>query len=171
MSSAVQVTDNTPLLFKALAWDNYYRTQFPDSPDERPEFNSIIYDESSAEFKALIFDGGGVCLENVMDNKYSELRADYHNNNPVEPDSGVVPTRHDNDNTPLIFKALAWDLYYRTQFLDSPDERPEFNSMSYDESSAEFKALLFAAVHAHRKQLRERNASNRSFNDEFIVVT
>ena len=57
------------------------------------------------------------------------------------------------DNTPLIFKALDWDLYYRTQFPDNPDERPEFNSTSYDESSAEFKALLFAAVHAHRKQL------------------
>ena len=74
------------------------------------------------------------------------------------------------DNTPLIFKALAWDLYYQTQFPDNPDERPEFNSTSYDESSAEFKALLFAAVHAHRNQLRERNASNRSFNDEFIRV-
>jgi hypothetical protein len=64
------------------------------------------------------------------------------------------------DNTPLIYK----DLYYQTQFPDSPDERPEFNSTSYDESSAEFKALLSAAVHAHRKQLRERNASNRTFN-------
>jgi len=86
MSSTVQVTDNTPLLFKALAWDNYYRTQFPDSPGERPEFNSIIYDKSSAEFKALLFDGGGgVCLENVMDNKYSELVTDYNNNKPVEP--------------------------------------------------------------------------------------
>ena len=126
MSSAVQVTDNTPLIFKALAWDNYYRTQFPDSPDERPEFNSIIYDKSSAEFKALLFDGGGVCFENVMDNKYSELLADYHNNKPVEPDSGVVLTRHDNDDTPLIFKALAWDLYYRTRFPDSPDERRQW---------------------------------------------
>ena len=54
-------------------------------------------------------------------------------------------------DTPLIFKALAWDVYYRTQFPDSPDERPEFNSMSYDKSSAEFKALLFEAAQAHRK--------------------
>ena len=69
------------------------------------------------------------------------------------------------DNTPLIFKALAWDLYYQTQFPDSPDERPEFNSMSYDKSSAEFKALLVEAVQAHRKQLRERLASNRTFNE------
>ena len=69
------------------------------------------------------------------------------------------------DNTPLIFKALAWDLYYQTQFPDSPDERPEFNSMSYDKSSAEFKALLFEAVQAHRKQLREKLASNRTFNE------
>ena len=68
------------------------------------------------------------------------------------------------DNTPLLFKALAWDNYYRTQFPDSPDERPEFNSMSYDKSSAEFKALLVEAVQAHRKQWRERLASNRTFN-------
>jgi len=53
MSSTVQVTDNTPLIFKAHAWEKYYRTQFPDSPDERPEFNSMSYDKSSAEFKAL----------------------------------------------------------------------------------------------------------------------
>jgi len=53
LSSSVQVTDNTPLIFKALAWDLYYQTQFPDSPDERPEFNSMSYDKSSAEFKDL----------------------------------------------------------------------------------------------------------------------
>ena len=69
------------------------------------------------------------------------------------------------DNIPLIFKALAWDLYYQTQFPDSPDERPEFNSTSYDKSSAEFKALLVEAVQVHRKQLRERLASNRTFNE------
>ena len=66
------------------------------------------------------------------------------------------------DNTPLIFNALAWDLYYQTQFPDSPDERPEFNSMSCDKSSAEFKALLVEAVQAHRKQLK---SSNRTFNE------
>jgi len=70
------------------------------------------------------------------------------------------------DNTPLLFKALAWDNYYRTQFPDSPDERPEFNSMIYDKSSAEFKALLFDAAKAHRNEWRDKIASNSTFNDE-----
>ena len=56
MSSTVRVIDSNPLLFKALAWEKYYRTQFPVSPDECPEFNIMIYDESSAEFKDLLFD-------------------------------------------------------------------------------------------------------------------
>ena len=143
MSSAVRVIDSTPLLFKALAWEKYYRTQFPDSPDERPEFNSIIYDKSSAEFKALLFD-----VTTAQRNQWllSEFLV-----------GKVVLTRYDHS---LLFKALAWEKYYRTEFPDSPDERPEFNIMIYDESSAEFKDLLFDADKPHLNGWRDKIASN-----------
>ena len=81
MSSAVRVTDNTPLLFKALAWDNYYRTQFPDSPDERPEFNSMIYDKSSAEFKALLFDAAKARIDKIASNSTFDDEMAGHNEN------------------------------------------------------------------------------------------
>ena len=165
MSSAVRVTDNNPLLFKALAWDNYYRTQFHDSPDERPEFNSMIYDKSSAEFKALLWQSGGVCMENVMDNKYSELVTDYNNNRESRCQKRR-PNRDDNDDIPLLAQNLRWDLYHYHQFPDSPELRPAFNSQVYDESSAEFKALLFDAEKAHRNEWRDKIASDSTFNDE-----
>jgi hypothetical protein len=41
---------------KTILWDTYYRTEFPDRPEKRPEFDSQVYEDSPPEFIRILWD-------------------------------------------------------------------------------------------------------------------